>query len=106
MANGPRYPRINCCIPRCKRGATTFEPGTTMICGKCWRKAPLGLRQRWSKLRRRENAMRKRHHPDADRWGKLADRVFWRIKRLIEGEAPPASMPPLMAEQLRKDGLL
>lgn len=102
----PRHPRINCCIPGCKRGTTTFEPGTIMICGKCWRKAPKAMRQRWTKFRRRETLARKRDHPHADRWGFLAHDIFERIRALLEGEAPPDEMPPLMAEQLRKDGLL
>ncbi|MEM8724645.1 MAG: hypothetical protein AAGE86_03895 [Pseudomonadota bacterium] len=106
MPKRARYPRINCCIVGCKRGTTTFEPGKTMICGKCWRKAPKHLRTRWSKFRRKANALDKKRHPDANRWHDLADRVFWRIRRIVEGEAPPDKMPPLMAEQLRKEGLL
>ena len=102
----PSYPRINCCIPGCRRGTTTFEPGTTMICGKCWRRAPKRLRDRWSFWRRKAKLLRKK---EDGRWEACEDRAyvqFEHIRMLLTGEGEDGgTLPALMAEELRRIGL-
>lgn len=92
----------------CKRGTTTLPPPVTIICGKCWRKAPDYMRKRWSRLRRRATLADKRGDVEQGRrWEAMATRVFWRIHRVLQGDGEAGQgMNPLMAEQLRKDGLL
>lgn len=103
-----KYPRINCAVPGCKRGTTTFEPGTTMICGKCWRKAPKSSREGWSKWRRRARTIEKRgDYERADLCERRAGTIFHHILELLSGADLEADgLPPLMAEELRKLGLL
>lgn len=102
------HPRINCCIRGCKRGTTKFAPGFTVICAKCWRKAPKETRAsvtRWQK-RGRQFAAR----GDDDRAAlafRRADLFFDRIRSLLDGDGPETpGMDPLMAEELRKIGLM
>lgn len=107
MPKRPTFPRINCCIPDCKRGTTTFEPGTLMICGKCWRKAPKLIRQQWSRARRRGNALDKKGDPRADIFHRRANGIFNHIRELLtEPYQGGEDLPPLMAEELRKAGLV
>lgn len=107
MVKRPSYPRINCCVPDCKRGTTTFEPGTTMICGKCWRKAPKLLRQQWSHARRRGNTLDKKGDPRADIFHPRANGIFNHIREMLsESCGQQEGLPPLMAEELRKAGLV
>jgi len=108
MAERPSYPRINCCIKGCKRGTTKFAPGYTIICGKCWRRAPKETRAsvtRWQKRGRQFAA--KGDDEGAAIAFRRADRFFDRIRALLsdEGEATPG-LHPVMAEELRKAGLL
>lgn len=102
----PRYPRIGCSVPGCKRGTTTFEPGTRMICGKHWRKVPVDLRREHSRWRRKATALDKRDDPRADICHRRCSQAWERALRLLT--APPSEsdeIPPLMAEELRKAGL-
>ena len=110
MSKAPRtrHPRINCSVPGCNRGTTAFEPGTDMICGPCWRRAPLALRRRFGNLSRRAKAAERRDDArTAWRAWRLHRRTWERILALLT--APPSDsddIPPLVAEQLRKDGIL
>lgn len=104
----PRYPRIACSVPSCTRGTTTCEPSVRIICGKCWRKAPVALRQEFSRWRRKATALDKIDDPRAETCHRRASLAWERILQLFANEAPDGSdaLPPLVAEQLRKDGLL
>lgn len=77
-----------------------------MICGKCWRKAPKATRQEWSKWRRKGNALDKRNDPRADICHRRANGIFNRIRAMLTDTAQGDDVPPLMAEELRKAGLL
>ncbi len=102
-----KHPRINCSVPGCKRGTTTFEPGTTMICGKCWRRAPKDMRRRYSVAMRLYRRCEKRGDPRAEHWARVVDLRWNEVLELLR--APDAvagdEIPPLMAEELRKAGL-
>lgn len=108
MGQRPSYPRINCCVKGCNRGTTKCEPGVRIICGKCWRRAPRETRAtvtRWQK-RSRQFAARG-DHERADLAARRAHNAFENIRKLLSGEAEPTpGMDPLMAEDLRKAGLL
>lgn len=108
MTHRVSHPRINCCIRGCKRGTTKFAPGTTVICGKCWRRAPKETRAsvtRWQKRGRQFNA--RGDYDRAEIAFRRADTFFDRIRKLLDGEAGPSEgIDPLVAEELRKIGLL
>lgn len=108
MSKRPSYPRINCCIAGCKRGTTTCEPGIRIICGKCWRRAPKDMRKLASQWRARANHFeRKGDHERAEIAGRWANRGFENIRKLLNGESEqPSGIDPLMAEELRKAGLI
>lgn len=108
MGQRPSYPRINCCVPGCNRGTTRVEPGWTIICGKCWRRAPQDMRKLASSWRARANRFEKRGDlPRAEIAARWAHRAFENIRKLLSDEAEqPSGMDPLMAEDLRKAGLL
>lgn len=108
MGQRPSYPRINCCVPGCNRGTTRVEPGWMIICGKCWRRAPKDMRTLASTWRGRANRFKKKGDVErAEVAGRWADRAFENIRKLLCGETEqPSGMNPLMAEELRKAGLL
>lgn len=103
-----RYPRINCCIKGCARGTTTVEPGTRIICRKCWNRAPKALRDKASRWQRRARRFdRKGDYERADLCARRSQMVFEQVRSLLNGLAPDdGTIPPLMAEELRKAGLL
>lgn len=102
----PSYPRINCSVPGCRRGTTTFEPGTLMICGKCWRKAPQLMRRQYSKARQLWKRCVRRDDPRADYWAWQVDRRWNDILQLLtERSEGDGELPPLLEEELRKAGL-
>lgn len=88
-----RFPRINCCIPFCRRGTTTFEPGVTMICGRCWRSSPLRLRRRHAQikrlLKRAGEWNYERDFPASLRGATLHHRSFERIRAAITTQGCP-----------------
>lgn len=107
-----RYPRINCLVPGCKRGTTTVPPNfdgsePEIICDPHWRTVPLAWRKRLTLYRRKYSRAAK--IGDAEKMD-VAARCWWRrweaIKRLFVASAANSNLEPLMAEQLRKDGLL
>lgn len=106
MSERPTYPRINCCIPGCKRGTTTHPPGRSIICGKCWRKAPKAMRDQYSRWRRKGDRLEKKGDPRAEIAFVRMARTFWAIRRVLVDPPPPYEMSPLMAEELRAAGLL
>lgn len=102
----PRYPRINCSVPGCKRGTTWHEPGDLIICGQCWRRAPKAVREEYSRWRRKGNALDKRGDPRADLCHRRASRAWWKIRRLLSDQpSHSAELAALVAEELRKAGL-
>ncbi|MFO6448942.1 hypothetical protein ACLBKU_17555, partial [Erythrobacter sp. NE805] len=92
----------------CKRGTTKVEPGWTIICGKCWRRAPKDMRILASTWRARANRFdRKGDQERAEIAGRWANRAFENIRKLLSGETEQCwGMDPLMAEDLRKAGLI
>lgn len=108
MPKRPSFPRINCCIAGCKRGTTKVEPGVRIICGVCWRRAPKDMRSLASKWHARANRFeRKGDFERAEIAGRWAHRAFENIRKLLSGETEQApGMDPLMAEELRKAGLI
>lgn len=108
MPKRPSYPRINCCIKGCKRGPTTCEPGVRIICGKCWRRAPKATRASVTGWQKRSRQFAARGDLErADIAAHRAGILFDNIRKLLseEGEEP-SGMNPLMAEELRKAGLI
>lgn len=108
MPKRPSFPRINCCIAGCKRGTTKVEPGVRIICGVCWRRAPKETRAavtRWQK-RGRQFAARG-DEQRADLAFRRAHILFERIRMLLSDEGEPSpGLHPVMAEELRKAGLI
>lgn len=103
----PRYPRIPCSVPGCRRGTTTFEPGTIIICGKHWRSAPKIMRDQESKWRRKALALERKNNPRAVICWKRQSQIWHRILALLSAQpADNDEMSPLMQEELRKTGLL
>jgi hypothetical protein len=108
MAKRPAFPRINCCIEGCKRGTTTVEPGIRIICGKCWRRAPKETRASVTRWQKRSRQFAARGDLErAEMAGHRAHILFENIRKLLSGESEQTSgIDPLMAEGLRKAGLL
>lgn len=108
MARSEIHPRINCCVKGCKRGTTKYPPNFTVICGKCWRRAPKETRAsvtRWQK-RGRQFAARGDDERAALAF-RRADIFFDRIRALLDGDTEPVEgMDPLLAEELRRLALL
>lgn len=104
----PHHPRIECSVPGCERGSTYFEPGTRFICGRCWRRAPQDIRVSYTRWRRKFTAAERRGDERAiNAYGFQVGRAWERVLRLLTAEAETGTeVPALMAEQLRKDGLL
>lgn len=104
----PTYPRINCSVPGCKRGTTRVEPGAQIVCGKCWKKAPKATRDQYARWRRKARALERKSDPRAEIAWERMGRTFDAILLLLSSPPAPEAeeMDPLMAEQLRKDGLL
>ena len=109
MSARPSYPRINCCVKGCTRGTTTVEPGVRIICGKCWRRAPKALRDRTSRWQRRARRFERDGQWDrADLCARRAQIQFETIRAMLSGDLATddeETIPPLMAEELRKAGL-
>lgn len=101
-----RFPRINCCIPGCKRGTTQFPPGGSVICGKCWHKAPKALRDQQARWRRKARALERSGNPRAEIAWERVRRTFWSIYGLLTAPPPAEDISPIMAEELRSAGLL
>ena len=101
-----RHPRINCSIPGCKRGSTAFEPGTHMICGKCWRKAPREQRREYGLWRGRLTRAEKRDDPRAGAYAWKVNAAWNVVLRTLTESPIEGEISPLMAEELRKAGLL
>ena len=79
-----------------------------MICGKCWRKAPKRLRDRYSFWRRKAKLLEKRGDPRAGAcWDRMSSQ-WHAILDLLNGNDLPAEdeLPALLAEELRKICLL
>ena len=106
------HPRVNCCITGCKRGTTRLEPNANgepveWICGEHWRQVPKSWRTRMSLFGRRyRSARRKGDVEQMHRCARLWWQRFDKAKALFDQDPPSDEIPPLMAEQLRKDGLL
>lgn len=105
-----RHPRINCCIIGCKRGSTQCEPGCLIICGKCWRKAPKALRTRHTDCLRLMRKYQRRLDTEKARVFELrADRIWSSIRAILnddELQEMPEQLPALMAEELRRMGIV
>lgn len=88
----------------CQRRSRTFAPHVEWMCGRCYRSAPKHLRDRRTRINRQKGATRSpaRKQRLQDIAEILLDRIFDIVRRAPEGEA----MPPLVVEQLRRDGLL
>lgn len=74
--------RIPCINPRCRRTAPAdkYEPGTQIICGKCWKLVPESLRKRdrylWRHHRKLERYRKRGLDPiEANRVDRLIDQV-------------------------------
>ena len=75
--------RIPCLTPGCRRTAPAdkYEPGTQIVCGKCWRKLPKRLTNRYKQLRKRQKRMDRlvRKAPAARAHGKAVWRMSLRF---------------------------
>lgn len=108
------YPRINCSISGCKRGTkriAPYEDGSAplVICGKHWRMLPKSWRTAMAFCARKKR--------QAARWGRedlarICARRWWilwdqAVALLSNPDAPVEDgLPMLMAEELRKKGLI
>lgn len=108
----PRYPRVNCLVPGCKRGTTRCAPEADgsepeIICDPHWRTVPITWRKRLSLYRRRYTLAERKGD---ERGMEVAARCWWHrweaITRLFKQPAQGEAIDPLMAEGLRKAGLL
>lgn len=113
MAKGRTgYPRVNCLVPGCKRGSTRFAPGEDgtapeIICGPHWRTVPIAWRRRQALFSRRYRLAERKGD---ERAMQVSSRCWWsgwdRIKRLLTEQPHSDGLDPMMAEGLRKAGLL
>jgi hypothetical protein len=86
-----------------------FAPGSLVICGPCWHKAPEAMRSR----HRACLLLADKYHARCDiEKGRVfdlrAERIWQAVRDLLNGdedEVMPTGLPPLMAEQLRSMGL-
>ncbi len=85
MTQRPRYPRVNCCVPFCRRGSTKWPVPYELICGEHYRMADKALRMKRARVRRK---LVKLGELDAVNCRSLTERacridnLFWaRIKR-------------------------
>ncbi len=102
----PRYPRIACSVPGCRRGTTIYQPGTRMICGPCWRRSPQSLRRWYSYWRRKAGTLEKRMDPRSSDCAVRANQKWEQILAVLSGEDESGGeIPALMAEELRKVAL-
>ena len=53
MNSHPRYPRVNCCVPFCKRGSTKWPVPYELLCGDHYRMADKALRMKRARVRRK-----------------------------------------------------
>jgi hypothetical protein len=100
------YPRVYCCIPGCKASTTRIAPPCeSMICYKCWKRAPKRLRDFYSKMRSRLTRAQNRNSPDVARFDHLVDVAFRRVWDSLLEEPVDGEMPETLVEDLRKVGL-
>lgn len=106
------YPCVNCLVPGCKRGSTRYPPeadgcAPEIICGPHWRTVPQAWRRRQALFARRFTLAELNGD---DRAMQVAARCWWsgwqRIKRLLTEQLTSEGLDPLMAEGLRKAGLI
>lgn len=125
----PSYPRVPCIVPGCKRGTTRLQPlgedqvalehpdrpGNEWICGPHWRRVPLYLKRRRTKLTKRWERLNPTHcfwhlkpgslaRLDALRLEKLIPRLWDRMVAIAKGEDEPlgAGIPAGLGEELRR----
>ncbi len=53
MTQRPRYARVACCVPFCRRGSTRWPPPYELLCGDHYRLADKSLRRARMSVRRR-----------------------------------------------------
>ena len=97
------YPRQECLVFGCRRTSDYYPPGTSFICGTCYKRAPKALRDRRAKLGRKLGHTRdplRRFRLEFLR-GRLVDRMIAAL-----GPAEGEEMPPALAEELRAVALL
>jgi len=100
------YPRIPCCIPGCKSSTTTIPPPCeSMICRKCWRRAPKRHRDWYARMSSRLTRAKNRNSPDVDRFEKLTDWAFRKVWQSLLESPVDGEMPETLVEELRKIGL-
>lgn len=77
--------RIPCINPRCRRTASAdeYEPGTQIICGRCFRNLPRELRERHKRHRRR----------------------FRRLERLVEKRTHKGTIQPHVANRVMRNAI-
>lgn len=85
MTAKPKHPRVNCCVPFCRRGSTKWPVPYELLCGDHYRMSDKGLRAKRARVRRKlarlgelDAAASKSLSPRASR----IDALFWtKIKR-------------------------
>lgn len=101
------YPPVSCCIPGCKATTTRIPPPCeSMICRKCWRRAPKRHRDFYARVRGRLTRAEKRMSPDVPRFENLVDYAFRRVWQSLIEEPAGDQMPATLLEELRKIALI
>jgi hypothetical protein len=98
------HPWSECCVVACRRRSRHFPAGVEWICGRCYRKGPKAWRDRRARLGRK--LPRTRNPADRRRIEWLRGRIIDRIIAVLNRPSQGPDMSPVIAEQLRKDGLL
>lgn len=109
--------RIPCINPRCKRTAPAdkYEPGTEIICRKCFKALPAELRDEYSRCRNEigkwerrvtrtsDEIKIKRMHDIVDKWVLKADFNWRKIREHIIEPERPAGIENFLSEMGLKD---
>lgn len=107
------WPRVGCLVPGCGRGTTRIQPNEDgeqgeYVCGRHWPMVPKSLKRRLARARKAALAAGRRQDRDAwDRWWRIFDRLWFRIRAgLVVGHHPADQMPMAMRADLEREALL
>lgn len=104
--------RIPCINPRCRRTAARdkYPDSEEIICGKCFRALPAGLRaehrrfwreyRKWERriLRTSDPLKAQRMHDILNRWGAMLDGNWHAIRRTVVTPEKPAGLDAFLEE--------